>query len=116
MTAQPPLLFALGSSRGYGERIAERLGIGRSAHQEQEYEDGEHKLRPDVDVQGRNVFVITSLYGEPTRSVHDKLYDLLSFIGALKDVPAERVTAIAPYLCYTRQDRRIKSDDPLAIR
>src|SRR5437764_14493146 len=93
MTPQPPMLFALGSSRCYGERVAERLGIERSEHREQEYEDCERKLRPDVNVQGRVVFVVASLYGEPTRSVHDKLADLLFFIGALKDASAHYVAA-----------------------
>jgi hypothetical protein len=74
------------------------------------------QARPDVDVQGRIVFVVASLYGEPTCSVHDKLDDLLFFIGALKDAAADHVTAITPYLCYARQDHRIASGDPLALR
>ena len=38
------------------------------------------------------------------------------FIGAIKDAGAARVTAIAPYLCYSRKDRRTKPSDPVTTR
>ena len=38
------------------------------------------------------------------------------FIGALKDAGAARVTAVAPYLCYSRKDRRTKPNDPVTTR
>lgn len=38
------------------------------------------------------------------------------FIGALKDASAERVTAIVPYLCYARKDRKTKARDPVTTR
>jgi ribose-phosphate pyrophosphokinase len=41
---------------------------------------------------------------------------LLFFIGALKDAGASRVTAVAPYLCYSRKDRRTKVNDPVTTR
>jgi ribose-phosphate pyrophosphokinase len=40
----------------------------------------------------------------------------LFFIGALKDAGAARVTAVAPYLCYARKDRRTKPNDPVTTR
>ena len=45
-------LFALGSSRHYGEKIAALLGIPASPHEERSFEDGEHKARPLVSVRG----------------------------------------------------------------
>src|SRR5438046_1949217 len=48
----------------------------------------------------------------PSESANDKLCRLLFFIGALKDAGAARVTAIVPYLCYARKDRRTKPNDP----
>ena len=49
-------------------------------------------------------------------SVHDKLCKLLFFIATLKDSGAQRVTAIVPYLCYARKDRRTKARDPVTMR
>ena len=40
----------------------------------------------------------------------------LFFIGALKDAGAARVTAVVPYLCYARKDRRTKPNDPVTTR
>jgi ribose-phosphate pyrophosphokinase len=37
-------------------------------------------------------------------------------ISALKDAGASRVTAVTPYLCYARKDRRTKVQDPVTIR
>ncbi|MCB1744809.1 MAG: ribose-phosphate pyrophosphokinase, partial [Gammaproteobacteria bacterium] len=46
----------------------------------------------------------------------DKLVRLLFFIGSLKDAGASRVTAVLPYLCYARKDRKTKSRDPVSTR
>ncbi len=109
-------LFCLNTSRDFGEQVAQHLGTTLSPHEERDFEDGEHKTRPLVNVRGRDVFVIQSLYGEPSFSVNDKLCRLLFFIAALKDASAERVTAIVPYLCYARKDRQTKSRDPITTR
>ena len=109
-------LFSLNTGRDFGEQVAKHLGIALSQHEERDFEDGEHKTRPLVNVRGQDVFVIQSLYGEPGASVNDKLCRLLFFIGALKDASAERVTAIVPYLCYARKDRQTKSRDPITTR
>lgn len=109
-------LFALDASRELGEKIAASLGVSLARHEEREYENGEHKSRPLENVRGRDVYVIHSLYGEPTQTVNDKLVRLLFFIGALKDASAQRVTAVLPYLCYSRKDRRTEPRDPLSLR
>lgn len=109
-------LFALDASRAYGKRVATALGITLARHEEREFEDGEHKARPLESVRGRDVYVIHSLYGEPGTSANDKLIRLLFFIGALKDASAARVTAVCPYLAYSRKDRRTKPRDPLGSR
>jgi ribose-phosphate pyrophosphokinase len=41
---------------------------------------------------------------------------LLFFLGALRDASAGRITAVIPYLCYARKDRRTKSRDPVSTR
>jgi len=116
MNANNMLLFALSESRGFGEKVSTALGMPLGEHEERHFEDGEHKTRPLQSVRGKDVFVIQSLYGEPEKSVNDKLCRLLFFIGALKDASAERVTAVLPYLCYARKDRKTKSRDPVTTR
>jgi ribose-phosphate pyrophosphokinase len=109
-------IFAPGPSREFGEKVSAHLGVSLSAHEEREFEDGEHKIRPLINVRGKDVFVIQSLYGDNRQSVNDKLCRLLFFLGALRDASAERVTAVVPYLCYARKDKKSKPRDPVTTR
>jgi ribose-phosphate pyrophosphokinase len=111
-----PVLFALGSSQGIGERIARHMRVPLAEHEERDFEDGEHKTRPLVNVRNRDVYVVQSLYGDAEQSPNDKLCRLLFFIGALKDAAAAQVTAVVPYLCYARKDRQTKTRDPVTTR
>lgn len=110
------ILFALDTSREFGTRVSRSLGIGLADHEERNFEDGEHKIRPLVNVRGRAVFVVQSLYADDASSVNDKLAKLLFFIGACKDASAASVTAVVPYLCYARKDRKTKLRDPVTTR
>ncbi len=116
MTVADIRLFALDASRAYGEKIAGKLGVQLSPHEERSFEDGEHKARPLTNVRGRDVFVVQSLYGDGGQSANDKLCRLLFFAGALRDAAAAHVTAMAPYLCYARKDRKTKFRDPVTTR
>jgi ribose-phosphate pyrophosphokinase len=109
-------LFAMNASAELGSAIAAALGQPLKSHEEREFEDGEHKARPLDAVNGADVYVVQSLHGGPEQSANDKLCRLLFFIGAIKDAGAARVTAVSPYLCYARKDRRTKPNDPVTTR
>ena len=109
-------LFALRATAEFGKAIANALGQPLAAHEERDFEDGEHKARPLENVRDADVYVVQSLHGGPTDSANDKLCRLLFFIGALRDAGAARVTAVVPYLCYARKDRRTKPSDPVTTR
>jgi ribose-phosphate pyrophosphokinase len=111
-----PVLFALAETRGFGSRVAQKLGVPLADLEERDFEDGEHKIRPLVNVRDRDVYILHSLHGSPGRSPNDKLCRLLFLVGTLKDAAAARVTVIAPYLCYARKDRQTKARDPITIR
>jgi ribose-phosphate pyrophosphokinase len=116
MKSAPLRLFCLAASAELGAGISAALGEPLAAHEEREFEDGEHKARPLDAVNGADVYVIQSLHGGPDQSANDKLCRLLFFIGAIKDAGAARVTAVTPYLCYARKDRRTKPNDPVTTR
>jgi ribose-phosphate pyrophosphokinase len=110
------LIFALGASRGFGARVADAMGTTLAVHEEREFEDGEHKTRALISVRGRDVYVLHSLYGDAEQSANDKLVRLLFFVGALRDASAGRITAVVPYLAYSRKDRKSKPRDPVSTR
>jgi ribose-phosphate pyrophosphokinase len=109
-------LFALDANSAAGGRVAAALGVSLAPHEIRAFEDGEHKGRPLGSVRGRDCFVLASLHGDGTHSVNDRLCRLMFFAAALKDAGAARVTAVAPYLCYSRKDRRTKTRDPVTTR
>jgi ribose-phosphate pyrophosphokinase len=116
MSVDAPVLFGLNATRPFAEAMSRALGLPLAAHEEREFEDGEHKTRPLLNVRGRDVYVVQSLYGDRRQTVNDKLVRLLFFVGALKDAAAGRVTAVVPYLAYARKDRKSKARDPVTTR
>lgn len=116
MSMRDSLLFALQASEPLGRAVARALGTELAPHEERQFEDGEHKSRPLANVRERDVYVLQSLHGLGPQGVNEKLVRLLFFIGALRECGAGRVTAVVPYLCYSRKDRRTQPNDPVTSR
>lgn len=109
-------LFALNETAPFGRVVAHALGRELDPHEERDFEDGEHKARPLVSVRGEHAIVIQSLHGGPDASSNDKLCKLLFFVSTLKSNGAARVTALVPYLAYSRKDRQTKTRDPVTTQ
>lgn len=110
------LLFALKETEHFGQRVSQALGLPLAPHEERNFEDGEHKARPLVSVRGQNVYLLQSLHGGPDASANYKLCKLLFFAWTLKSNGAARVTALIPYLAYSRKDRQTKPRDPITTQ
>lgn len=110
------LFFTIHESRPFGEQVARHLGVDLSLHEERNFEDGEHKMRPLVSVRGKDVYVLQCLHGGPIESANDKFCKLLFFLSALRDNGAARITALTPYLAYSRKDRQTKTRDPVTTQ
>lgn len=110
------LLFAPKATSELATRVADALGVSLSPSEEREFDGGEHKMRPLVEVGNQDVYVLQSLCGDTNASANDKLCRLLFFAGALKDAGAARVNAVTPYLAYARKDRRTQPQDPVTTR
>jgi len=109
------LVFGLDATKEYAAKVAKHLGLELSNKDEKYFEDGEPYLRSMVNVRGRDVFVIQSLYSDENESASDKFVKLLWFIGSLVDARAERITAVLPYTSF-RQDRKTQSREPITTK
>ncbi|MDE2166934.1 MAG: ribose-phosphate pyrophosphokinase [Alphaproteobacteria bacterium] len=116
MSAEPLALFSLSGSVDYAKRVAAQLEVPLAPIEERAFEDGEYKVRPLMPVEGADVFVVHALSSDATQSVNDKLCRLLFLLATLADHGASRVTAVVPYLCYARKDRRTQPYDPVTQR
>ncbi|WP_347332328.1 ribose-phosphate diphosphokinase [Marinimicrobium locisalis] len=111
-----PIVFSLNSGASFARQVAERLGVDPGTHEERDFEDGEHKIRPLQSVRARDVYVVQSLHGDAEYDLNDKFVRLLFLLGALRESGAARVTAVVPYLCYARKERQTKARDPITTR
>jgi len=69
------------------------------------FSDGEVQVDINDSVRGRDVFIIQST-GQPA---NENLMELVIMVDAMKRASAKRVTAVIPYMGYSRQDRRLRS-------
>lgn len=109
-------VFAPSSSRRLGAAVCHIVELPVGELEERDFEDGEHKARPVDVVRGKDVYVIASLHGDGALRPDEKLCRLLFLLGALRDASCARLTAVVPYLCYARQERRSQPHDPVATR
>jgi len=66
------------------------------------FSDGEMNVELMENVRGRDVFIV-----QPTcPPTNDTLMELLVMVDAARRASAARITAVVPYLGYSRQDRR----------
>lgn len=74
------------------------------------FPDGELYVRVDTPVKGKECAVIQS-----TRTNQD-LLELLFTLDALRDIGAQQVHTIIPYMGYMRQDKRFKDGEALTSK
>ena len=64
------LLFCLDPDCSFAPSLAAALGEPLSPFEDRSFEDGEHKLRPQVDPRGADTYVMCSLHGGPHQYRH----------------------------------------------
>ncbi len=108
-----PIIFALNSTRRFGEKL-----VANGVVYETTFPDGEVYVRPDEDIRGADIFVVQSLhnFGDDHESLGDKLWKLAIFCNASHHASADRITAVIPYLAYSRQDRKTEGRAPLSAQ
>lgn len=106
-------IFGLGSSAAYTEQICKSLDLKRAPHKEEWQDDGEPYVLSEVNVRGCDVFIVTSLYSCEKERLSDKFLKALLFARSIRDASAKRITLVAPYLAFQRQDRKTESRAPV---
>lgn len=119
-------VFALKNDQLFGRQVVEKLNKNRnfnvrlSEHEEYCFDDGECYIAPrggiKDNVRGCDVFVISSIYSDEHESVNDKIMKASILCGALRDASASRITLVAPYYAYARQDRKTTSRAPITTK
>jgi len=76
------------------------------------FANGEIYARYDESVRGCDVFVIQS----HTTPINEWLMEQLIMVDALKRASAKRITVVAPFYPYARQDKKGRGREPISAR
>ncbi len=94
------------------QQVGEELGCGVSPTTAYDFASGEIYVRFGESVRGADVFVLQSL----TSPVNKWLMEQLLMIDAAKRASAKRITAVAPFYPYSRQDKKHLGREPISAR
>ena len=103
------------SGRGFpelAEQVATELGIPITPTSAYDFANGEIFGRFEESVRGCDAFVIQS-HATP---VNKQIMEQLIMVDALKRASAKRITVVAPFYGYARQDKKHRGREPISAR
>src|SRR5512132_484507 len=77
-----------------------------------EFANGEMFIKPDESVRGSDAFVIQYF----TAQINNWIMETLILVDALKRASAKRITVVAPFYPYARQDKKHRGREPISAR
>jgi len=92
--------------------IATELGSELVHTDARTFANGEIYARFDESVRGSDAFVIQS----HTAPINEWLMEQLIMVDALKRASAKRITVVAPFYPYSRQDKKGRGREPISAR
>lgn len=95
------------------DEIAQHLGVDLGNPNLRQFANGEMHCRYGESIRGSDVFIIQTHAGP---QVSDSLMQQLIMIDAAKRASAKRITAVAPYYGYARQDRKAEGREPITAK
>src|SRR5579862_7486412 len=105
-------IFSGTSSPTLADEICGHLEVTRGRANLGKFSDGEIYFQILENVRGADVFVVQPC----TQPADFHLMELLMMIDAFKRASAWRITAVIPYYCYARQDRKDKPRVPISAK
>ena len=99
------MLFTGNATPRLAEAVAKDLRIPLGHAVIGEFSDGEILVDIKENVRGKDVFILQST----CRPCNRHLMELMIMADAMRRASAERITAVIPYMGYSRQDRRVRS-------
>lgn len=105
-------IFSGGSNLPLVESICKEVNqeVGKIKHQR--FPSGEEHCQFQENIRGADVFLVQSL----SNPVNDYLMQLLLMADAARRASAGRITAVIPYLGYSRQERKDKPRVPISAK
>jgi ribose-phosphate pyrophosphokinase len=113
ITGQKRLVLVSGRAHmALAEQIAEALDSELVPVDARTFANGEIYARFDESVRGADMFVIQS----HTNPINEWLMEQLIMVDAAKRASAKRITVVAPFYPYARQDKKGRGREPISAR
>jgi ribose-phosphate pyrophosphokinase len=100
------------SSKELGVKVAQELNLKPILIESKIFPDGESYIRIPEEKIDEELILIQSTH--PPQNKH--LIELFLMLDVAKDLGAEKITAVIPYLAYARQDKRFRSGEAISIK
>ncbi len=110
--AKKMMLFSGRAFPELGQQIAEYLGIEPTPTTLYDFANGEIFVRFLESVRGCDAFVVQS----HTAPINEWIMEQLIMVDALKRASAKRITVVAPFFGYARQDKKSRGREPISAR
>lgn len=113
ITGQKRLVIVSGRAHPeLAEQVADYLQTDVVHTDARTFANGEIYARYDESVRGCDAFVIQS----HARPINEALMEQLIMVDALKRASAKRITVVAPFYPYSRQDKKGRGREPISAR
>jgi ribose-phosphate pyrophosphokinase len=106
------MLFSGRAYPALAEAIASELGVTVTPTSAYDFANGEIYVRYKESVRGCDAFVIES-HAAP---INTWIMEHLIMVDALKRASAKRITVVAPFYGYSRQDKKHRGREPISAR
>ena len=106
------MVFSGRANPELAQAVAEGLGTQLVPTQAYDFANSETYVRFDESVRGCDAFVIQS----HTAPVNQWIMEQLIMVDALKRASAKRITVVAPFYGYARQDKKSRGREPISAR
>jgi ribose-phosphate pyrophosphokinase len=110
MPESAPRIHYFTDTEGFARDLSKRAGVGASRVRVHEFPDGESSVRVRGPA-GRHAWLVRTLH-QPNA----KLVEVALAADALRRAGSERVTLVAPYLPYMRQDKVFAPGEAISQR
>jgi ribose-phosphate pyrophosphokinase len=103
------------SGRAYPEladEIAAHIGVTVTDTTARDFANGETFIKSNESVRGSDAFVIQSF----TTPINHWVMETLILVDSLKRASAKRITVVAPFYPYARQDKKHRGREPISAR
>lgn len=106
-----PLIIGCSHGAHLARKVARLLKQPYAELRARTFPDGELYVKFQKDVGGKDIILVQSFYG----SINDCLMEVLFACHTARELGAKKITLLAPYFPYLRQDKRFHAGETVSI-